>query len=713
MKLLHTLLLSLILSFPLIVQAQPLEGLIERLLPQYQQQFEFSIAHDANPAKDYFEISSKQGKIHIQANSPVSAAAGLNWYIKYVAHGSFSFCGDQLQLPQDLPAVEGVIRKETPLTCNFYMNYCTFSYTTAFWDWERWEREIDLMALNGITTPMAMVGVETVWRNTLRHFGYTDDEIKAFLCGPAYFAWLWMSNLEAHGGPLPDEWFDRQTALQQKIVNRMREWGMTPVFQGFYGMVPHSLQSKYPHATYSDQGEWAGFERPLVLLSTDSLFRQMAQVWYAQYEQLYGRTTCFAGDLFHEGGQTEGLDVARIAAGVQQSMLDYEPQARWFIQCWGGNPRNDLLAGLHPQHTVIVDLAAEFWSRWKERKGFGGFQWLWSHVTNYGGNVGLHGRLDAIAQGVWAGRTDAAASPSMLGTSSTPEGIEVNPVAFDLANEMRWHDAPIDVAQWVTDYAHRRYGTADTTIARAWQCFYHTAYGSYAMHRRPSESVFCAPPSLKGNQITASAWSQCRIFYDPARFAHGVALFLQPAQQLRHQATYRYDAVDMVRQYLSDQGRAAYYALVQAYEAHDLVAFKTQSKRFSTLLLDQDELLSTHPGFNVSTWLQQARAASSNEAVQDLYERNARQLIGTWTEEQSVLRDYAHREWGGMLRDYYYPRWQTYLAHLERQLQGVNEAEPNLYPAERQWVESHNRYKLSGADPVETALRLFAKYYTP
>lgn len=28
------------------------------------------------------------------------------------------------------------------------MNYCTVSYTAAYWDWERWQREIDFMAMN-------------------------------------------------------------------------------------------------------------------------------------------------------------------------------------------------------------------------------------------------------------------------------------------------------------------------------------------------------------------------------------------------------------------------------------------------------------------------------------------------------------------------------------------------------------------------------------
>jgi alpha-N-acetylglucosaminidase len=40
----------------------------------------------------------------------------------------------------------------------YYMNTCTFGYSTAFWSWERWQREIDWMALNGINTPLTAVG---------------------------------------------------------------------------------------------------------------------------------------------------------------------------------------------------------------------------------------------------------------------------------------------------------------------------------------------------------------------------------------------------------------------------------------------------------------------------------------------------------------------------------------------------------------------------
>lgn len=51
-------------------------------------------------------------------------------------------------------------------------------------------------------------------------------------------AWWLMGNLEGWGGPVSDTLIEQQKELQQKILGRMRELGIEPVMQGFYGMVP-------------------------------------------------------------------------------------------------------------------------------------------------------------------------------------------------------------------------------------------------------------------------------------------------------------------------------------------------------------------------------------------------------------------------------------------------------------------------------------------
>lgn len=51
----------------------------------------------------------------------------------------------------------------------------------------------------------------------------------------------------------------------------MRELGMAPVFQGFYGMVPNSLKEKFPEANIKEQGEWQTYQRPAFLDPNDPL----------------------------------------------------------------------------------------------------------------------------------------------------------------------------------------------------------------------------------------------------------------------------------------------------------------------------------------------------------------------------------------------------------------------------------------------------------
>ena len=219
------------------------------------------IADENNPLKDYFEISSEDGKVLITGNSDLSLATGLNWYLKYVAGIHLSWNNLSQKLPEILPLPQEKIRKETSMQNRYYLNYCTYSYSMAFWDWERWEKEIDWMAMHGINMPLSITGMEVVWYNLLKRLGYTTEEVNEFISGPAFMAWWQMNNLEGWGGPNPDSWYQQQEALQKKIVARMRELGIEPVFPGYAGMVPRNIGEKLGYQI-ADPGKWCGFPRP-------------------------------------------------------------------------------------------------------------------------------------------------------------------------------------------------------------------------------------------------------------------------------------------------------------------------------------------------------------------------------------------------------------------------------------------------------------------
>lgn len=76
----------------------------------------------------------------------------------------------------------------------YYMNVCTFGYSYVWWDWTRWEKEIDWMAMNGINIPLAFVGLilirilfiysqEYVFGEVYKEMGLNEEEIVEHFTG--------------------------------------------------------------------------------------------------------------------------------------------------------------------------------------------------------------------------------------------------------------------------------------------------------------------------------------------------------------------------------------------------------------------------------------------------------------------------------------------------------------------------------------------------
>ncbi len=663
--------------------------------------------------RDWFELEDREGKILVRGSSPLALASGLHWYLKHFARCQLSWCGDQLRLPDPLPPVGKKVRRTSPYRHGFSFNFCTFSYSMPWWTWKRWEREIDFMALCGIDMPLAFVGSEALWLEFLRRFGYSKKEALAFIAGPAYQAWWLLGNLEGRGGPVTDAWIENRKALEKRILARMRSLGMTPVLPGFVGLVPSNLGKKFPAARLVPQGKWGGpNRRPWVLASEDPLFPQMARAWYQVLDGLYGRTGAFAGDLFHEGGRVGGLNVPSMASQVQAAMLRYNPEAVWVLQAWGGNPRKDLLSRLRKDRTLVVDLCCEYWSRWKQSKGFGGFPWVFSTIIDYGANTALHGRMDAIARNL----AEALSQPPGLrpvGLGATWEGIENNPVVFDFLWDLRWREKVPDLEEWIQEYAVRRYGVDLPCLKKAWLDLLHGPYKAWPGQRRPGESIFCARPSLRVKKVSPFAAS-IKVHYDQRILRRAVQRLLEGAPACRDKETYRYDLVDFTRQFLANAGQVVYKRMVRAFEARDRAAFDRASRLFLRMLRDQDRLLGTNRFFLLGRWLHDALSCTTDPVQARRNQRQARLLVTTWNPERSVFRDYGWKEWNGMLRSYYGPRWEMFIGELKRRLAGKRPRKLDFYPfdaawAARTWEEDPYPWKPSG-DPISACREILGRY---
>lgn len=674
-------------------------ALVQRVAPWLAPNLELQLI----PAEDHsgvFEVETANGKLIVRASDAPSAAMGLNWYLKYFCHRSTSHLGNNIAPVSPLPSTRGRLRKVASFRYRYFLNYCTLNYSLAFADWPRWEREIDWMALNGVNLALATTGTEAVWQNTLRRIGYSDEEVLRFLPGPAYTAWWLMGNLEGWGGPVTQAMIDDRVVLERKILARMRELGIEPVMQGFYGMVPASLAEKFPSARIIAQGSWGGFRRPAILLSSDPLFARLASIYYEEMKKLYGTERFFGGDLFHEGGHSAGLDVAEVARGVQKAMLRENSEAVWVLQGWQGNPRKELLEGLARDRILVLNLESD---NWEKRQGFEGSPWVWGIVNNFGENSGMFGDLRQIA----VQPMRASASPygrTLVGIGALMEGVNNNPVVYDLLFEMAWRDRPVDVLRWLEDYVKYRYGESTPELEHAWRLLGETVYRS----NTGQQSIFCARPSLKVKGV--STWGTTQIVYDPARLEQAAREFLAASEPLARNDAYQVDAVDIVRQVLDNRALVLYQQMVAQYEAGDSSAFQKTANAFLQLLREQDALLATRKEFLLGNWLAAAIAMGHTDAEQSLCERNARMQITYWGPDDPAAdaHDYAAKEWSGLLSDYYLPRWEMFIRELGGRLEGKPATDIQYFQFEKEWTQRRNEYPaMPSGDPVATARREF------
>lgn len=697
--------------------SNPVNGLLERIDPGASKKFILQVKKGQS---DFFELDQKGDKVVIRGNNYVNIATGLNWYLKYYAGIHLSWNGMTAELPESLPKVSTPVRKETSLALRYDFNYCTYSYTMAFWDWERWEKEIDWMALHGINLPLAVVGQECVWKNMLEKLGYSKEEINKFIAGPAFLAWWAMNNLEGWGGPNPDSWYTQQEALQKKILKRMREYGIEPVFPGYSGMVPHDANKKL-ELNVTEPALWNGFTRPAFLLPTDSRFNEIASLYYKELEKLFGKANYYSMDPFHELEDAGSVDFDAAGKAVLKAMKDVNPKATWVIQGWTENPRPEMIKNLNNGDILILDLFSEcrpMWgipSIWKREKGYEQHDWLFCMIENFGGNVGLHGRMDQLLNNFYLTKNNPLAA-HLKGIGLTMEGSENNPVMFELMCELPWRPEKFTKEEWLKDYLFARYGVRDEKITQAWGILadgiYNCPFGNN--QQGPHESIFCGRPGL--NNFQASSWSKMQNYYDPTSTEAAARLMLEVADKYKGNNNFEYDLVDIVRQSLSDRGRIVYNQTIADFKSFDKKSFAAHSQEFLNILLAQDRLLGTRSEFRVGRWIEQARNLGTTPEEKDLYEWNARVQITTWGNRVCAndggLRDYAHKEWNGILKDFYYKRWAAYWQTLQDVLDGKPMVELDYYAMEEPWTLAHNPYvSQPEGDCISVAKEVFNKVF--
>lgn len=661
--------------------------------------------------KEAFVITRQDGKPCIKGSNISAVTTGINWYLNHYAHVNLSWNNLTTDLSsKTLPVPTTDETHESSVDYRYYLNYCTFSYSMSVWTWDRWQKEIDWMALHGINMPLQIVGLDVVWRNLLvNDLGYTKDEANAFIAGPCFQAWWGMNNLEGWGGPNPDWWYTRQEGLAKKILARERELGMQPVLPGYAGMVPSNIESKKGYKA-NNQGNWCNFMRPYILDPNSDAFTEISALYYKRLKELMGTSEYYSMDPFHEGANTKGIDVASAYSKIADAMYKANSNGKWVIQFWQwSDAQYNVLDKVEKGKLIVLDLFSDAHTHFNDYKGHDA---VYCALPNFGGRTGLFGRLSKIMTDFF---TQKSTYSNIKGIGATPEAIEQVPVLYDALFELPWRSSAPDPKAWLAAYSTSRYGTANANAEEAWEKMRNSALNCQTALQGPHEAVLCARPNLSVDKV--SSWGGTEIFYDAQDVLDAAYKMLQAKGELSGE-NYSYDLTDFARQALTDYGYYLLKGINEAATSNNAKAYATRRDAYLQLILDLDALLNTNSNFMLGRWTNMARniadeAKGTTESDKQWLElNNARTLITTWGEnsnsEGAGLRDYSYREWGGMLKDFYYKRWKAFFDNKDN-----GTKQPDWFSND--WAWAHNASLSYSNQPTgntaDVATKLFGKYF--
>ncbi len=665
------------------------KNLINRLIGDRAENFILQIGFN-DEKNDAYEVIAEKGKVTITGNSPVSLTRGFYDYLKNACHSQVTWSGQNISIPAILPDYK-IAKIVCPNHFRLYYNVCTFGYTTAFWDWKRWEEEIDWMALHGINMPLAMNGQEAIWQKVWNDYGITNKQLEEYFSGPAFLPWHRMGNINKHGGPLPQSWIEDNKDLQKKILDRIRELGMTPIVPAFSGFVPKAFKSVKSDAKVIDLVPWTGFGQEYATYILDPLspyFKEIGKKFIEEYKKEFGEVNYYLADSFNElevPVTVEGRykELADFGNAVYESITAGDPDGIWVMMGWlfffdGGfwdKPSAQALVSKVPDdRMIILDLANDIWHGWKKHDSFYGKQWVYSIIHDFGGTNRMFGDLKFCAEDPSLTINDPAKG-KLIGFGLSPEGIENNEIIYELLLDASWQNKPINLDNWIKSYLSSRYGTASKESLELWKLLSENLYVSFNLGNsifsfglRPDQNVVASIP-------------------DEDTLVEAVRSFLNQ-KELYNNQLYKNDLIDIIANMCCKQ---IDMMLANSLKMHKAGLTEERDKSFNEVkshINDLDILFSFREDKTIEKWIGYARHWGKTESEKDYYEENAKRQITVWG--GPYLSEYAAKLWSGLIKDYYLVRWEKYFDSLKT-------GNPvNLYNWEEQWIVKP--YKRATAD---------------
>ncbi len=688
-----------------------IKDLILRRTPDWADKFELEAVQ---ADKNEWSYEPADGKVLIKGSDAVCMAVAYYAFLRDNCGGYFdvdhALCVDSFNMPQE--PVNGEIKGKYR-TC---LEYTTVSCAACWWNWQRWENEIDFMAMNGVNMPLSVVGTEAVWLKTMLDLGIKQELALASLSGPAFWGWQLYNCFDGYFPQIKKETVDKQIELGKRIFEREKQLGMHPLMHGYSGYVSYNFIKAKIRIRGSKTDEWCLFPSRYHVSALDSGFHRFGSLYYRNLKLLIGEGAFFLADPFavHPPIKQNASFLAGLGTAIYKLVSSQGENAVWVMH--SSSLKKPLISAVPKDKLLVID-GGEL----SEEDGLEDINFILSSSFNSGDVTAIHGDFSAVS-GV---RLSRKAAENVVGAGVFSDGAYSNEAFRQFSYASLGSEQNAD--EWLKKYAENRYKTASSAAFEAMQLLKKSCWREGQASREHGSAICTRPSTLLRH--TSIGDSGCEIGYDIAHVFAAAQKLLEADGK-----TYEYelDVCDVLRQALSDLANAVCRKALEGYKTKNVALFEENTNRFLELIDDIDRLMLTKKEFSLPHYLGLAASFGSSKEESDNFEINVlAQMTLFGPMKDNVLYDTCWKEWGGSLKTFYGKRWRAFFEYLAanfKKLRRIPEKTKNqifdrdaylgsefgarLSKVERQWITEYSPEtdSVGKENTLSVAKELVSKY---
>ena len=633
--------------------------LIKRLAPKVKDNFTYEIT-EKTTEQDFYGYRQKDGKIHLFGTDKVCVAKAFGKYLENCLGKKITPCSsDRLNIETTvLPGEE--FSAYIPQKLRVFGDYTLYSNDAWRWSFEDWEYFLDILAINGINMAVNLVGNEGVCFYTLIKMDFPQDFALEFISGPAFYAWQMSNRFYNY---VPSKSFDhieRSLEMGKKVVERMKELGITPILSTFSGLVPDITTKLFNGKDVAITEKWAAFPKTYKFRIDTVNFRRFFLKYLEVQDEYIGSSDYYlCNQLCASTIGTKKKEIAHLenCAKELDRAADFFNENATLVFTSEGY-RKEFVTKIKRCNTLVLDIDS---TMHEVTNGFDGCDFVLGNSQHNNAHNSMQGDIEEVAENPFLDCKEKY--KNLVGAGLFPESLKQNPMFFSLSFDILTESKKIDLNSWYKKYEIARYGKTDEYSDERIALYRKTCY-SKENSAVPVGSAICTRPAL--NLRHTGLYDRVQSLYDNKDL---LKVFRSLENLGCDTDGYKYDLVNITKQLLDNEAYPLHSEIAKIYRDRQMEPFEEKSKKFLEIIDDADSVLVCHKLFNASCYIDRLKKISVTDDELTYFIINFIASIGLWGPmiEDNQRYDYGWQMLGNFLPCYQKIRWEKFFEHLSTQ----------------------------------------------